>query len=365
LSCLLGTDPNTPFVGGDSGGGVFDREARLVAIHRGIGYRSIDGSIAHTNPRIELFREHNNELHARFNLNDDSPLASLEAQLQLAGQKGKTSIVEVLDGKTLIALGTIVAADGRILTKASALPETPMCRLAGGRTLPATIVKTLGEHDLAVLQVEANGLSSIEWALAGDPPVGTPVCVVALNSRPTNGVVSLPTMPVPPERGHVRAELGDGDAGLEVIAKAQFPLPTKKWAANFGLEHLEKGDVVVAINGHATPTLASCAQLLDPKTGDPIALSGDVVRISIRRQNQPIEFRELLGPPTQPRPAGQSSRCSGFAKVYNVSAVADADLCGGPVLDRDGCALGVVIASRQKGWLFVLPAAIAQQAADN
>ena len=52
-----------------------------------------------------------------------------------------------------MALGTVVAADGLILTKASQLADKPECRLADGRKLPAKVVGTDEATDLALLRV--------------------------------------------------------------------------------------------------------------------------------------------------------------------------------------------------------------------
>lgn len=354
-SHLLRTDAAIPFVGGDSGGGVFDADARLVAIHKGFRHSAADGTVAHTNPRVELFRKHADELRAPFEILRESPLASTEAQLQRAADKARLSVVEVLSGEKLVALGIVVGADGRILTKASALSDTSACRLPDGRILPATVIKTVREHDVALLEIDAQQLPIVEWSQTGDPLVGTPVAIAAVKTPPINGFVSHPALSLPAERGHVRAVFRDGDHGLEVIEV--YRMPTQSIFANFGPEHLEIGDVVLSIDGHLTPTLETYQRLLDSKQGNPIAISGDAVQMVVRRDGKQIEFRELLGPPTVPRFAGQSPRCSGFPRVYNVAAVSDTSLCGSPVVDHEGRAIGVAIAWRHKGWLLVLPAA--------
>ena len=73
--------------------------------------------------------------------------------------------------------------------------------------------------------------------------------------------------------------------------------------------------------------------------------------------------RSKLGPPTSPRMAGQSPRSTGFPRVLSVNTNTTTDLCGGPVVDREGLAIGVAIAWRNNGWLLVLPADIARSIA--
>src|SRR5437868_6119322 len=70
------------------------------------------------------------------------------------------------DGKA-VALGTVVSADGLIVTKASQLGEKPECQLADGRKLPAKLVGTDDATDIALLRVDAKNLSPVTWS---DPP---------------------------------------------------------------------------------------------------------------------------------------------------------------------------------------------------
>ena len=65
--------------------------------------------------------------------------------------------------------GTVVRKDGYIVTKASEVHGKLTCRI-GARELPATVVKSKTEYDLALLKVDANDLVPITWA-DGDPPL--------------------------------------------------------------------------------------------------------------------------------------------------------------------------------------------------
>lgn len=72
-----------------------------------------------------------------------------------------------------------------------------------------------------------------------------------------------------------------------------------------------------------------------------------------------FDLLQVLDPAHLPRPDGQSPRCSGFARAYNVTVSAQFPL-GGPVIDRAGRILGVAISWRARGWLLVVPAAVAR-----
>jgi hypothetical protein len=58
-------------------------------------------------------------------------------------------------------------------------------------------------------------------------------------------------------------------------------------------------------------------------------------------------------------------RYSGFALTYSVATDPDATMCGGPVLDAKGRAVGIGIAWRARGWLLVVPAAAAKAVAGD
>src|SRR5215472_9824634 len=82
------------------------------------------------------------------------------------------SAVRVRSAGKDVALGTVVGADGWVLTKASVLPAGKAidCRLKDGRTLSARLVGVQEPYDLALLKVDATGLVPIEWrdSTAGD-----------------------------------------------------------------------------------------------------------------------------------------------------------------------------------------------------
>ena len=73
-------------------------------------------------------------------------------------------------------LGTVVDADGGILTKASELEKDKriVCRLSDGRDLPAEVVATDEATDLALLKVEAKDLTPLEWRADGDGGCDSP-----------------------------------------------------------------------------------------------------------------------------------------------------------------------------------------------
>jgi S1-C subfamily serine protease len=348
----LGVDPTTPLIGGDSGGGIFDSEGRLVAIHQQLGWVKKEGfkpNMPHKHVRVELFRAHWDELKGAFDQSTAPPLVDTQKDLSKASDPVRHSVVEVLDGKSTVALGTIVNRDGRVLTKASVLPKAPACRLFDGRVLPATVVKKSREHDLAVLRIQASDLVPAAWSDVDSPQTGTMMAVTGAGSDVNVCFVSHTTLSIPPERGVIWTGLGETARGLEVV---------KEWK-QLNPPVLRKGDIILSIDGHATPDRKAYVELIHPKNGNPLAIAGDQLVLLVRRDEKEVEVRLPLGPPSMPRPVGQSPRYSGFAGVFGVSVDTKVPL-GGPIIDRSGRVAGVAIAWQVRGWLLVLPAATAR-----
>jgi S1-C subfamily serine protease len=128
---------------------------------------------------------------------------------------------------------------------------------------------------------------------------------------------------------------------------------------------LRPGDILLAMDGHSLSNLESYCKYLDVNAGDPAAVSGDAVRLVVRRGDEKVELREVLGPPTFPRLAGQTPRSTGFSRALSVDTNATTEMCGGPLIDRNGEAVGIVIAWRKSGWMLALPADIAKSIANN
>ena len=187
---------------GDSGGGTFDMEGRLVGTHSsGLECRIEllkllwDGLAAAKpverlrSPGLEEVREPFTEL-----------LKTLPPM-----------VVEVLGDGERRALGTIVRRDGWVVTVRSRLSGRLSCRLADGRRLSAKLHKTSAEHDLALLKVEADNLPNPDWADPGEPRVGTLIAAPMPGAAPHVGLVSHPIRTRRPEF----AGLFDIDALLE------------------------------------------------------------------------------------------------------------------------------------------------------
>ena len=101
------------------------------------------------------------------------------------------STVRILVGGNQVALGTVVHADGLVLTKASELDGDVVCALRDGRRLPAKIVGIAHNYDLALLKVAKVKLIAVEWAADKRPQVGAWLATASCAADPRAiGIVS-------------------------------------------------------------------------------------------------------------------------------------------------------------------------------
>jgi S1-C subfamily serine protease len=201
--------------GGMSGGGVFDAKGRLVAVHSGGG-----------NPRVEVVRTQWDQLAGTDSIAvlASEPLEQITAAFE-RDPVDRSIVVEVLgDGKRR-ALGTIVASDGRVVTKASELlTGSPSCRMPDGRVLPARVIKASREYDLALIQVDATKLHAAQWSEQDRPTIGTLLAALLPDGAPLVGTMCHQTRGIPAERVWRGEGLRDTDGGLEVH---DLPKPTR------------------------------------------------------------------------------------------------------------------------------------------
>lgn len=336
------------WAGGDCGGGVFDKDGKLVAI-------LLPGNLTpHAHKRVEALTEAWSDLLVPLEIAKTSEQAEMgKSGLQSAIDRTSSATVEILDGKKRVALGTVVSKDGVIVTKASILPSDASCRLSDGRLVPAKRLKIARDDDLAILKIGVDNLSPVLWSESQDNPVGTVVGFPGTNVAV--GVISHPQMSIPPEPGYLWANFRDTDAGPEV--EEIFKLTQSSLYAKLPLRPLRKGDIFKSIDGHSTRSRDELTALFAGPARLKVA-AGDVVRIVAQRSEKEVTYDAALWPPNWPRPAGQSIRCSGFVRVYSIAVNLDWEDYGGPVVDRNGKAIGVAIAGRQRGWSIVLPASV-------
>ena len=198
--------------------------------------------------------------------------------LDAAGQ----CVVEVRSHNKPILMGTIVAADGWIVTKASELRAHPRVVLANGTALDAKVVGVDKATDLALLKVKAKGLTPANFS--DRAPLGAwLVSPIRDPNQPAVGVVSLTARPIPGTFAHLGGEIkvkigiSFTDDGCEVGEVIQG-MPAE--AAGF-----KAGDKIVQLNGEpASDSEGLSARVMQGK-------AGDTLTFKVHREGKELESR--------------------------------------------------------------------------
>lgn len=274
------------------------------------------------------------------------------------------STVRVLCDGAETALGTVVAADGYIVTKYSELKGKIVCRLKGGKELPARVVGAEDRYDLAMLKVDAADLRPVEWRAAG-ADVGDWVATAATSSAPAAvGVVSVaarrpdrresgPAAP-PPNSGFLGIALDNADESGAVIARVE----PKSAAEKAGLK---AGDIVLTVGGKRTGNAERLILTIQRYR------VGEKVTLKVRRGEDEKELTATLG--RRPRDmfsrgdrmnamgSELSRKRTGFPAILQHDTVLRPKDCGGPLVDLDGKAVGVNVARAGRTESYAIPAA--------
>ncbi|MGL4551097.1 MAG: trypsin-like peptidase domain-containing protein, partial [Gemmataceae bacterium] len=200
-----------PMMGGDSGGPVFDMDGRVI----GQNSRTAGGITGNVHVPVDVYLNN----WARMTRGEDWGIAGggkrgsddedgeylaaappakatpakprviragpnernndeVRQAFREATQPAARCTVRVLGDDRPVALGTVVTADGLIVTKASQIKGRLEVRLHDGTLLRATKLGEDKENDLAVLRVEAAGLTPARWRTGGVVPQGHLVAAV-------------------------------------------------------------------------------------------------------------------------------------------------------------------------------------------
>lgn len=266
----------------------------------------------------------------------------------------KDSVVQILCGGRPVSLGTVVGADGYILTKRSELSGDPIrVRFADNRSLSARVAVVRRKNDLALLKVSApEDLKPISFV--GQPPeVASFVITPGRRGQPIGvGVVGVTARSVP-DNGRLGVLLDDARAD-QALVRGVFP---KSGAQIAGIK---PGDQIVAVNDVAQSSRKAVVDALHAM------FPGENVRLTIIRKGDTLnldasihELEVLQESENDTKVNGRrSARLSGFDSVIQHDTVLDPDECGGPMLNSNGQAIGLNIARAGRVVSYALPGSL-------
>jgi serine protease Do len=289
---------------------------------------------------------------ARLQPADFSQGSASLAQYRSIVEPTLASVVVVLNAGVAVGLGTIVGAEGWVVTKASELPGRPTCRLPDGKVVSARVAGVDAAFDLALLSVPATDLKPVRWADDFNPPVGTLLAAVGTEQPLAAGVVSVPrrdlsapvrptdTLPLRVPAG--RPEINGNPRPISGYSlRAAFGLPRATgyhvWdvcglAASAGVRPY---DILYSLNGRRIVVEADVLEAVNHRR------AGDVVPVRLERAGKMMDMQLPLAPETL---CDTNYRADGFPTVIECAVPFYSSECGGPIVDLTGRAIGITIA---------------------
>ena len=283
---------------------------------------------------------------------------TIKGAFREAVSQANESTVSLRSDGSQVALGTIVHADGYVVTKASELPRDVTCRLSDGRQVASKLVALHPDYDLALLKISAARLTAVRWGDSRKLTAGSWLATTSLTDEPIAiGIVSAPVRPLPKPQ----AMLGVGLEQIDERPQVNRVIEGSA-AAHAGLQI---GDIIASVNGQPMDRPQKVSATIRS------LLPGDRVSLVIRRRGRKLSLPAILGDATRTGNLQQvelmeslagplSERRSGFPYVLEHDTVLRPKDCGGPLVDLDGNAVGINIARVSRVSSYALPATAIQ-----
>jgi serine protease Do len=275
----------------------------------------------------------------------------MSAFREAAAGPSRSTVRVLCDGRET-ALGTIVAGDGWVLTKAHDLRGQVACRLRDSRIVDARVVGVHTGHDLAMLQIPLRGLPVVELKESKSLSVGNWIVCPGTSDEPVAvGIVSVATRTrtaryVNDDAGFLGVSVEDAEGKVRITQ-----VVPDSAAAKAGIRVL---DVIAAMQNRNVATTEDFHALMQDRR------EGDVISLSVRRDKESLPFQVTLG--KRPRTSVSelqnnmgselSSRRTGYTTILQHDAVVRPKDCGGPLVDLDGRMVGMNVcrAGRTETW---------------
>lgn len=274
----------------------------------------------------------------------------------------RLSVVKIdINGNT-VALGAVVDANGQVITKASEIkPGKLTCWLANGKEAAAELLAVDSENDIALLKVDARGLTPIQWS-ADDVSVGQWVVTPGIAETPQAiGIVSVH----PRKILHPKALIGvqmDFKATDARIAQVMEGLGAEAAGLKPGDKILSINDAPVKESDEVIKTLRQFHE-------------GQTVKLRVQRAQEEFDASIKMALPKsegsargldrEERMSRMGSKLSARAQGFELAIQHDTVLqnwqCGGPLLNLEGKAIGLNIARADRVASFALPASFVRR----
>jgi len=289
----------------------------------------------------------------------DSP--QVKAAFRKVVDSARNGVVEIVcqgdtDDKPLsVALGTIVGADGWILTKASELRGRITCKIHEKGQHVAKLIGVSMEYDLAMLKIEADDLPAVTFDVSTDCLPGQWVATAGMGEDPLAiGVVSVSRREIPANPGVL---------GVRLVDPAQSR-PAEKAPAGARIEAIDEGsaakkaglkvgDVITHVDDKAVAGNEALVRTIRGfQAGTRVQLrvirGEERLTVEAELQSRPVPFQDQLGQTL-------SKRAAGFPAAVQHDTVLRPNQCGGPLVGLHGKILGINIARAGRVVSYAIP----------
>ncbi len=290
--------------------------------------------------------------------------------------QARRSVVRLLRDGAPAALGVVVRADGLVVSKASELRHGRLQALVDHATVDASLLAVDDANDLALLRIDADGLTPLRWASEQTAAPGSFV-VSPLETDEEDvavGVVGHEPFALRPLREEVDP-LSLVGASLE-RALGEAHIASVREGGPAAEAGLEPGEAVIALDSEPVANGAHLRWLLQRHaSGDRVVLTtltsqGRLRTVPLTLHNpddgaaDASSERDRIVRFVSKVAGSVSSRRDGFPRVFLHDAVLEATDVGGPVVDLAGRVVGLNIARVDRASTAAIPAAWAQAAID-
>ena len=263
---------------------------------------------------------------------------------------GVTALVTV-DGR-LAALGTVISANGRILTKNAETDEGKLAVRLGGEEYEAKVLKRFPQRDLALLKIDAKNLRSVRFQIE-EPALGSILTASGAENEPLGiGLLSVPGRAMS-KIGFIGIQAAEGDGGV-LIAR----LVSGGAAEQAGLE---ENDIITSLDNEKVEDPISFGGLIRGRK------AGEEVRVGYLREGEPGELKVTLkerkirdsvqDDPRMKLSLGRlSEKTGGYPDVIQHDIPLPPELCGGPLFNLKGRCIGVNVSRAGRTKTYAIPA---------
>ena len=261
------------------------------------------------------------------------------------------SVVKILVEDEHISSGTIIEANGLIITKTSELPEEFLIQFNDEAIHRATIISNDSETDLTLLKINATNLQAIDFT----DTIKTSQADWLVNILPSNtvkiGLVSAKQRNIIKVSGVLGVLLGIGDDKGVIVNQAINDGPAH-------LSGIKSGDIIKAINDQKTLSRDAVLKALEGKgPGKSVAmtifrngrtLNKDIIlgdrHVTFGMFNRNLEMSGTI-----------SKRIDGFKSIIQHDTAISHNETGTPVCNIDGKVVSLNIAKVNRSETFALP----------